>query len=724
MLWSASVVTGDDGTARVPVKYPDSLTTWKAVAVGLTTDARVGNADAETVVKKNVLVRLETPRFFRERDTLTVSAIVQNYLATAKKAKVALKVEGVKIEGGDAERTVEVPPNGEVRIDWTVGVRQSTGEAKLKVEALTDEESDAMEVARPILPYGIDKFVAWSGAADSPSTAGREVAREGNVTTIVQQVEVPRDRIVATTRLSVFVAPSLAVSLRDALPFLVEYPYGCVEQTMSRFMPAAVVAKTFGDLNIPHDDFMDKKLPDVVKAGLARLGDMQRPDGGWGWWASDEPDPYMTAYVMYGLTLARQADCPVDAVKFDRGLNALEASMKKTDLTPAAAADVALVARLARGHAGLPGAGAGAQRPRHLARPQVALREPGRAQRAGPGDAGARALADRGKRRGAPGDAQPAELRRRAGRERHRSLGPRRALLVLVGRRRRIHSPRPDGGAGGGPRRSAGTQGGEVARPQPPRRAVEEHEGHGALRSRARRVHQGQARDGQRHDDRCHGGRQNGEGMEAHARELLEFDGKVRLEGDAVPDGKFPVTIAVRGKGTLYYSVQAEYFTTEEHIAAAGNEIYVERSYEKQVREPAAGSTGAVAKDRYEPIRDGDTLVSGDEVRVTLRLKSLNDYEYLVFEDPKPAGMEPVALQSGSTYAGGLCSNMELRDELVAFFVSRLPQGERSISYNVRAEIPGTFHAVPATGYAMYTPDLRANAASFVIKVKDVEAKK
>jgi hypothetical protein len=80
--------------------------------------------------------------------------------------------------------------------------------------------------------------------------------------------------------------------------------------------------------------------------------------------------------------------------------------------------------------------------------------------------------------------------------------------------------------------------------------------------------------------------------------------------------------------------------------------------------------------------------------------------------------MEPVALQSGSVYAG-FCSNMELRDQMVSFFVTHMPQGEHTITYNCRAETPGVFHTMPTKGYAMYSPSLRANSSELVVRVVD-----
>ncbi|MBI4862178.1 MAG: hypothetical protein HY815_18260 [Candidatus Riflebacteria bacterium] len=123
---------------------------------------------------------------------------------------------------------------------------------------------------------------------------------------------------------------------------------------------------------------------------------------------------------------------------------------------------------------------------------------------------------------------------------------------------------------------------------------------------------------------------------------------------------------------------------------------------------------------RYDrvPLESGDALTSGDLIEVELKVTAKNDLDYLVFEDPKPAGCEPVELVSGARF-GELCSNMELRDEKVAFFVTWLSRGEHLIRYRLRAEVPGTFHALPTRGWAMYAPEVRANAAEHLLGIDD-----
>lgn len=111
-------------------------------------------------------------------------------------------------------------------------------------------------------------------------------------------------------------------------------------------------------------------------------------------------------------------------------------------------------------------------------------------------------------------------------------------------------------------------------------------------------------------------------------------------------------------------------------------------------------------------------VVSGDLIEVELEIDSKNDYEYVIFEDLKAAGCEPVDVRSGYT-PGGLGAYVEFRDERVAFFLRTLARGKHSVSYRVRAEIPGRFSALPTRAYAMYAPELKANSDELKISIVD-----
>src|SRR5262249_49142421 len=86
-LWLAEVRTDASGRAQAQLNFPDSLTTWRATVRGATMDTKVGSAVNRVIVRKNVMVRLAVPRFFRQGDDVTVSTIVHNYLTSDKTAQ-------------------------------------------------------------------------------------------------------------------------------------------------------------------------------------------------------------------------------------------------------------------------------------------------------------------------------------------------------------------------------------------------------------------------------------------------------------------------------------------------------------------------------------------------------------------------------------------------------------------------------------------------------------
>ena len=130
----------------------------------------------------------------------------------------------------------------------------------------------------------------------------------------------------------------------------------------------------------------------------------------------------------------------------------------------------------------------------------------------------------------------------------------------------------------------------------------------------------------------------------------------------------------------------------EEPVKAAGNEIFVRREYYRL--EPRPTLLKGVLYDRV-PLRDGESIASGERVEVVVTIDAKNDYSYLLFEDLKPAGFEAVELQSGQPLWATNAKTQrttyvyqELRDRKVAMFVDHLEQGVWEIRYTLRAETP------------------------------------
>ena len=187
------------------------------------------------------------------------------------------------------------------------------------------------------------------------------------------------------------------------------------------------------------------------------------------------------------------------------------------------------------------------------------------------------------------------------------------------------------------------------------------------------------------------------------------------------------MTLKKSGQGPIYFNAYLDYFTLEDFIKKEGLEIKVQRSVfslmevDKKIKD--VGSRGQVVDRRVEKyeresLNNMASLTSGDLVEVELLIESKNDYEYLVFEDMKAAGFEPIKVRSGYT-DNEMGAYVEFRDQKVVFFVRSLARGRHSVSYRLRAEIPGRFSALPTKGYAMYAPELKANSDEIKLIVND-----
>lgn len=319
-FWAADITTDDAGHAQAQFALPDSVTTWRATARAASLDDRYGSTTLKTIVRKNLIVRLAVPRFLIQGDEVVISAIVHNYLQSDKQAQVNVKLTGLTLLNGAATQAVTVPQKGEVKVEWRVKAEQSL-QATIEAEALTNEESDALQLDLPIHPPGVKVRDPRSGS----------IVNSGKASLTLNY---PADSVPGSRSLEIRLTPSLAGSIFSALEYLTSYPYGCVEQTMSSFLPDIVVTQAMRDLKL-RQPIDQAQLDQQIQAGLDRLRGFHHEDGGWGWWATDDSHPFMTAYVVAGLVQARNAGVAVDAAEIASGVKWLAQYLSShKNLTP------------------------------------------------------------------------------------------------------------------------------------------------------------------------------------------------------------------------------------------------------------------------------------------------------------------------------------------------------------------------------------------------------
>ncbi len=737
VLWLPVVQTDVNGKAQVKIKFPDSLTSWRTTARAITTGTAVGNMTHETKTQQDIIVRLQAPRFFTERDSAVISANVHNYTDSEQKIKVTLQALGMKVVE-PLETWVTLKANSEQRVDWTASAQQA-GVAELKVMAQTTTVSDAMQRSYPIMAHGLEKFVAQS------------VALKGEAAT--EQVKsftlnLPKERIPQSTSLRLTLSPSLAASMLDALPYLADYPYGCVEQTMSRFIPAVIVRKTMRDLGfteqqvqeyiqkvlVPREDpkghpqrredVTISKLDEMVTTGLARIYDFQHADGGWGWWKEGDSDRFMSAYVVWGLSLANLSGVNVRQDVLANGANFVRNQLVEEENNPDMLAwmlhalshmkgseerderELAQSERLWAMRDKLnPYARAlfalyehHRSHPAHRDRAQVLARnlvngvqedkdngtvhwgESGINYRWSEGGVEATAFNVKAL---ASIEATSAYLEpavrwmilNRRGASWKNTRDTAIAILGLADYLRTTKELTPDYDY--------------------------------AITVNEKVVAQGKVT------------RDN----------MFSFDRYIDLTNADLVDGDNQIKVSLKGPGALYVAGHLKYFTLEENIPPAGNEVFVTREYYREEKKPTL-LKGYLTE--WKPLKDGDKIRSGERIRVEVTLEAKNNYEYLIVEDYKPAGCEAVELKSGSGVAQMLDSNgdpkestwlyQEFRDQKAAFFFSKVKQGKHRIQYELRAEVPGEFHAMPNQAHAMYVPEIRANSQEARFTILDAPA--
>jgi len=313
-LWAPRVVTDAAGRASLTLTLPDNLTTWRVDARGLTVDTRVGEAITDVMSTLPLLVRPVTPRFFVVGDRVALAAVINNNTDAAQTVQATLQASGVIFES-DAVQTISVEAGARARVEWWVTV-EDVKYADLTFIAIG--ERGYQDAAKPMLATGPDGTIPVYRytAPDTVGTGG--MLREERART--EAISLPPSLDTDQGELTLHLDPSLAVTTVDALDYLKNFPHQCIEQTISRFLPNVMTYRALKDLGLD-DPILAANLRAVLDEALARLAREQNPDGGWGWFAQMESNPYITAYAALGLAEARDAGFNVDAQMLDRALN-------------------------------------------------------------------------------------------------------------------------------------------------------------------------------------------------------------------------------------------------------------------------------------------------------------------------------------------------------------------------------------------------------------------
>jgi uncharacterized protein YfaS (alpha-2-macroglobulin family) len=313
-FWLGSLVTDKNGKASTEVTLPESLTTYRIMAVAADRESRFGWAQNEIRINKPLMLTAAFPRFMSPGDKALFGAVVHNRLKSAGSATVSIKsLDPSIISFAEEKQTVSTKAGSstEVRFNATA---HGVGTARIQMRVAMGRESDAFEETIPVRAIApLETFAAYGDV----KTEAREA------------LELPKDVIPNFGGMRVELASTAMVGLGEGTRYLVEYPYGCAEQKSSKTLALMLYSDLGAAFELPGIDH--KKGKAFAASGLDELRTFQCVDGGFSFWPGQckQTSPYLTANIVNIMHRARTLGYKVDKDTLDRAYAYLETHLNE-----------------------------------------------------------------------------------------------------------------------------------------------------------------------------------------------------------------------------------------------------------------------------------------------------------------------------------------------------------------------------------------------------------
>jgi uncharacterized protein YfaS (alpha-2-macroglobulin family) len=707
-FWLGSVVTDANGKATKEVKLPESLTTYRIMAVAGDKQSRFGSADREIRTNKPVLLKQAFPRFMTLGDKAYFGAAVHSQLKSAGTAIVTIRSLDPEIAAvvGNASHTVEVKPNTPIETRFDVEAKR-IGNARMQMSVKMGDEEDSFEDVVPVRYVATPETVAAYGIANPRAE---------------ESLEIPAGVIPAYGGLRIELASTALVGLSEGARYLVDYPYGCAEQRSSAAW-ALMLAHNLGEaFKIPGID--GDNLQDAAQQAFTDMAKYQCANGGFGFWQGDcrSVNPYLTSYVLQILARAKKLGYVVSDDMLGRGYTYLEEQMATPPPTdqgwwPSYNAWQAFAVKV--------------------------LVEGGRNQ-----DSNLNRLMERLDRmpvfaiaylhdalvaKGETASDRAEELRRRM----RNAILP-EAGASMVGE---LNDPYLLWFWNSNIRSTAIVLNSLVRskenavlvtslvrgllRARKNGRWGNTQENAWALGALVDYYQAYESQTPQFTADVTLGGqeatKQSFEGRSTTARATSIPMTSILQRGPA--GTTLPLVFEREGTGVLHYVTRFSYVSTARVLEAMNQGFVVERTYSRE------------GDPKNKPIT---SFKAGELVKVTLRFRLPKERRFVAVTDPLPAGFEPVESWFATTASQLAAANdedlgyrdwtswwreggfdrVERHDDRVNLFATRLDGGEHVYSYLVRATTSGNFHVAPTRVEEMYTPEIFGRTPTANVDVK------
>ena len=701
--WNAHVVTDANGTATFSVTLPDNLTTWRldarAVTQGADGNMLVGQDTFDLLSTKPLLIRPVTPRFFVVGDEATLAAIVNNNTGDDLTVQVALSSQAVTPD--EATQTLNLPAGQRARVEWTVTIPDVPAvDLMFAVQDAGGRYGDAS--IPPLAQDGVIPVYRYE-VQETVGTAGSLMGEES----ITEQILLPSGFDTREAYLDVSLEPSLAATTLDGLEYLENFPYQCVEQTVSRFLPNIMTYRALAAFDL-QDDALRAGLEYNVNYGIQQLLATQKVNGGWGWFVNSEANALTTAYAVIGLYEAQQQGFPVD----DSVINRAHSYLRSSFITPGLNVETWRLNRQAFVLYALARTGdpdIGRTTTLYESRDRLALYAKAYLMLAlhifSPNDTRINTLESdliNAAVLSATGAHWDGDVDRWNWNTDTRTTAL--ALLALI-QTDPQNELLPN-----------------VVRYLVSQRTVDAWETTQETAWAIMALTDWMTLSGELTPDYSYNATLNGTVLNEQAvtDPRADFETTIDITQLLTDTANELVIDRTAGAGALYYTAHLRAFLPVPEVEPLDNGIIVDRRY-------------TIGDEVVTSARVGDTV----QVRLTVIVP--NSVHYVVIEDPIPAGSDAVDpnlntsqqigtqpelnLEDPLSYGWGwwYFSNIEYRDEKVVLTSDYLPAGTYEYVYTIRAGLPGVYNVIPPTAYEFYFPEVYGRGAGSLFTIEAAE---
>ncbi len=314
-------ILAPDGKAHVHFRLPDSLTTYRLMAVVAAEDDRFGFGGTQVVASRRLMARPALPRFLRAGDSIEAGVVLSSKGLGATTVEVTLAADGATVIG-EAKKNVALPANGSLEVRWQIA-SPNAGKVKFSIRAHAGAESDVVEVTREVMVPSSPEAVALYGETDR--TAGEQLGDLSAMRT-------------DTGGLDLRLSSTALVGLDDGVEQLLQYPYGCTEQLASRLVPLVALRDLAADFRIK----LPANLDPVIDDAIAKIIRNQHGDGSFGYWPdSPSGNAWVTVYALWTLDMAKKHGHHVPDGAIER---ATRSARKSLNVGPSLPRDLAVSA--------------------------------------------------------------------------------------------------------------------------------------------------------------------------------------------------------------------------------------------------------------------------------------------------------------------------------------------------------------------------------------------